>query len=190
MFLRLSPNPFHQFCHLFSQCFNSVIISSIHRWNFLLISLFCFQYQDTLDTSKSDFSSSIAFLSFFLASCISFFILLPFFVCLWFFLLSYSFHWYASPVSLRLSSWCLIEYITKNVSTIRRITMHGKAPPMFLFCSLINEWENFIQYLCFPQSTQIAFDSIFFQHKYWMNTPYIQTRAEKMCIVSEWTHDI
>lgn len=74
--------------------------------------------------------------------------------------------YHASPISLRLSSLCLVEYITKNVSFLRRITMHGKTLPMYLFCSLIDEWENFIQYLCFPQSTQIAFDSIFFPHKY------------------------
>lgn len=46
--------------------------------------------------------------------------------------------------------------------------------------------EEFLSNICaFQQSAEIAFDFTFFEHEYWMNIPYIQTRGEKMCIVPE-----
>ena len=79
---------------------------------------------------------------------------LHFFFILYIFLSSCGFDFSYYSIILLLFHWdhlpCILLSVLLRNCHLKRVIIHGKTLPMLLFCSLIHEWGNFIQYLCFP----------------------------------------
>lgn len=148
MFLRLGPTSVHYICHLLSTTLIqfSYYLYMSRSFDFFPSHLFILvsSMEMLLIISKSDFGSLVGFKNY--LAFLSYFILFSFFKSVSFFMLPCSsvFCCFIKAIFL-VFGW--IYY--KEIVFYRRITVHGKALPVFLFCLLIYERENLIPYLCF-----------------------------------------